>query len=99
MRGHMARRRYVQIDGELIEVGDDYIPEPRSPMIYGDIQPYQSMVDGRMINSRSDHRAHLRYHGLTEVGNETKYLKSKAPAPPPGLKDTLIRVVNDKWRR
>lgn len=93
----MARRRFVQIDGELVEVGDDYVREPIAPMIYGDIQPYRSAIDGSLIGSRSTHREHLKAHGCIEVGNEK--MTSKRLAPPPGLKETIARVVNEKWRR
>jgi hypothetical protein len=94
------RRRYVQINGELIEVTDDYRPrtESKSPMVMGDIQPYQSMVDGSMIGGRAQHREHLRQHGLTEVGNETKYLKPRTPDAPPGLKQTLIEAMRNTRR-
>lgn len=92
------RKSWVQINGELVEKGD-YVPEPQAHYVMADIQPYRSMVDGRMIQSRSAHREHLRAHGLVEVGNETKHLKSKSPAPPPGLKETLIRVAQEKLRR
>lgn len=40
------------------------------PYVITDIQPYQSMVDGSMIGSRSKHREHLKAHGMIEVGNE-----------------------------
>lgn len=65
-----------------------------------DIEPYQSMADGTMIMSRSQHREHLKRHGLVEVGNEVKYLTRNAGPvkPPPGLKETLIRVANEKLR-
>lgn len=63
-----------------------------------DIKPYRSMVDGRVISSRSAHRDHLKAHRLVEVGNETKYLQPKPLAPPPGLKETIIRVANEKLR-
>lgn len=66
------------------------------PMVAGDIQPYRSMIDGRIINSRSEHRAHLRDHGCVEVGNEK--ITPKPMTPPPGLKETLIRVANEKLR-
>lgn len=49
------------------------------PMIMSDIQPYRSMIDGRMITSRSEHRQHLREHGCFELGNESPY----TPPPPP----------------
>lgn len=91
------RRRWIQIDGELVEVDQDYAQEPvgQGPLVMGDIQPYQSMVDGRMIEGRRQHREHLRAHRLIEVGNETAHLlKPKQYQRTPGLKDTLIREVH-----
>lgn len=70
-----------------------------APYVMGDIQPYRSMVDGKVINSRAEHKAMLRAHRLVEVGDQTHYLKPKPITPPPGLKETLIRVVNEKTRR
>ena len=70
----------------------------KSAYIMPDIEPYQSMVDGSMITSRSVHRAHLRQHNVIEIGNETKYLKQKPVAPPPGLKETIARVAYEKLR-
>lgn len=69
-----------------------------APMVMTDIQPYRSMVTGEVISSRSQHRAHLKQHGVVEVGNETKYLQAKPIAPPAGLKETLINVAADKLR-
>lgn len=69
-----------------------------SPMVMGDIEPYRSMVTGEIINSRSRHREHLRDHNCYEVGNETKYLKPKPLESPPGLKEEIIRVANEKLR-
>lgn len=95
----MTRKSWVQVNGELIEK-ENYTPEPRGAhYVIPDIQPYQSMVDGKMITSRSAHRDHLRAHGLVEVGNETKHLKTRPVYDGSGLKDALVRVVNDKWRR
>jgi hypothetical protein len=68
-----------------------------APMVMGDIQPYKSMVTGEMIQSRSSHREHLKRHHLNEIGNETKYLQPK-PMAPPGLKEELIKVANEKLR-
>jgi putative FmdB family regulatory protein len=42
-----------------------------APHVIADIQPYQSMIDGSMITSRSEHRRHLKANGCTEVGNES----------------------------
>lgn len=69
-----------------------------APMVSTDIEPYRSMVDGSMITSRSQHKEHLKKHQLVEVGNETKYLKPKPKTPPPGLKETIIQVANEKLR-
>lgn len=96
----MKRRFIYPKGGDPFEVTDDYVPELRaSHYIMGDIQPYKSMVDGSIIGSRSVHREHLRAHGCIEVGNETKYLKPKPLQSPPGLKQTLIDVANEKLRR
>ena len=87
------RKRYVQRNGELVEVGLGYVPEPRSSLIMPDIKPYQSMIDGRMITSRSKHREHLRAHNCIEIGNETKHLQPKPVTSPPGLKEAIIRAT------
>jgi hypothetical protein len=90
-----VRRRFIQRDGVLIEVGLNYVPEPRTPMVYGDIKPYRSMIDGSTITSRSRHREHLRAHNCFEIGNETKHLQPKPITSPPGLKETLIQATNE----
>lgn len=89
------RRRFLQINGELMEVPLSYVPEPRGPLVMPDIQPYRSMIDGRLITSRSRHREHLRVHNCIEIGNETKHLQPKPLKSPPGLKETLIRATNE----
>lgn len=62
-----------------------------APYVIADIQPYQSMVTGEYINSRSQHRAHLKQHGKVEIGNE------KPPVPkrpePTGIKDDLLKSM------
>lgn len=74
--------------------------DSKGPMIMNDINPYVSMIDGSVISSRSKHRDHLRQHGCIEVGNDSSVFnpKRKPLAPPPGLKETLIRVANEKLR-
>lgn len=71
---------------------------PCPAMVTNDIQPYRSMVTGEIISSRSRHREHLKDHNCVEVGNETKYLKPKPLTSPPGLKETIIQVANEKLR-
>ena len=62
------RKSYVQIDGVLYEKGTEPLPE--GVMVMPDIKPYQSMINGEMITSRSKHREHLKTHGCQELGNE-----------------------------
>lgn len=92
------RTRYIQdpVTLELVNADDYVAPTVNAPMVMGDIQPYTSMIDGSTISSRSVHRAHLRQHQCIEIGNETKYLKSKPMTPPPGLKERIIQAVNAK---
>ena len=95
--------RYIQHPKtlELIPSNEYVAPFEHWHFIMGDIKPYRSMIDGSIITSRSKHRAHLKSHGCIEVGNETKHLMDKAKpiTPPKGLKDTIIRVVNERnWK-
>ena len=68
------KRTYVYIDGEFVERKKD--SKGRYYYVQGDIQPYKSMIDGRMITSRSQHRRHLKANNCIEVGNEdpTKHI-------------------------
>lgn len=67
--------------------------------VIGDIQPYKSMVTGEMIMGRSQHRKHLREHGLIEVGNETKHLKNEPKRQDnSALKEAIARQVYSKLR-
>ena len=95
------RKRYVQIDGVLYEKGTE--PAPSGVMVMGDIEPYQSMIDGSMITSRSQHREHLRRHGCVEVGNDAmgvaeKQRKQGIPDVAPQQRHELIRSQVDAMR-
>jgi hypothetical protein len=63
--------------GELVPKDQYYAPSNASHYVMPDIQPYQSMQTGEMITSRSHHRAHLKQHGLIEIGNEIKTAMTK----------------------
>ena len=41
-----------------------------APMVISDIEGYVSMVDGSWVKSKSVHRAHLKEHGMIELGND-----------------------------
>jgi hypothetical protein len=64
----MTRRRYVQIDGELVEVTPDYVAPPRirgDSLLWND-RLYQDDGDPR-YNSRSQHREYMRRNNLTTI--------------------------------
>ena len=85
------------IDGEIVQ-GEE-LPMPDAPLVMGDIQPYQSMIDGSWITSRSRHREHLRAAGCIEVGNDTSLNRTPGPLQPPeGLKERIARNVYSKLR-
>lgn len=69
------RRRWIQIDGELVPEEEALARKAEQyrgagPLIVPDIEPYQSIITGETISSRSQHRAHLRKHGCIEVGDQ-----------------------------
>ncbi len=95
----MTRRRFIQLDGELVEVTPDYRQGPTADFhVMPDIAPYQSMITGETITSRSKHREHLRAHGCQEVGNEA-HLQLKAydniPDVAPQQRHEIIRSQID----
>jgi hypothetical protein len=90
-----VRRTFRFIDGEMVEITGDREPS-KSFQVMPDIQPYKSMVTGEMINSRSQHREHLKAHRLVEIGNETKHLQPKPKELPQGLKQRIIEIANSR---
>jgi hypothetical protein len=94
--------RYIQhpVTHELIPADQFHENTDTVIHIIGDIQPYQSQIDGSIITSRSKHREHLKAHGCIEVGNDTLALKARYNPiqPPKGLKETLIRIANEKLK-
>lgn len=81
---------YEEIDGNVVL---DKRNQPKEAGFYvmPDISPYQSMIDGRMIMSRSQHRKHLKEHNCIEVGNEKQTVKPVKP--PSGLKEEVIKAA------
>jgi len=71
-------------------------------MVIGDIEPYQSMVDGSMIMGRAEHKAHLKQHRLIEVGDQQHHLKPYGNYKPQGVKRDLVESmqrVKEQYRR
>lgn len=69
------RRRWVYVDGEAIEVTQDYVAPTRGGGASGDAalwndRIYQDGGDPR-FSSRAQHRDYMRQHGLTTVDDFT----------------------------
>lgn len=66
----MTRRRWIQINGELVEVTKDYQPDLRadSGALWGD-RSYDGLraTDGTDISTRSKHREYMKANNLTTV--------------------------------
>lgn len=65
-----------------------------APHVVADIQPYKSMITGELISSRSQHRSHLKDHGMVEVGNEKPKLKKKEIPDVGGLREELYARIS-----
>jgi hypothetical protein len=68
-----------------------------APFVPQEFQPYKSMIDGKMITDRGEHRRHLKANGCTEVGNEDMtpkrdHFKEKREAE--SLRRTIAEQVN-----
>jgi hypothetical protein len=80
------RRRWVQIDGELVEVGADYVPKSMtgardSGALWND-RSYDGMraTDGADISSRTKHREYMRINNLTTVDDFSRQWAKQAEA-------------------
>ena len=67
------RKRYIQDSetGKLVPA-ENYVPkQAASTGIMPDMKGYQSPIDKTWVEGRAAHRAHMRKHGVIEVGNES----------------------------
>ena len=88
-------RRFVQINGELVEYGPNV--ERVAPDVMPEISPYKSQITGEVIDSRAKHREHLKRHGYEEVGNDSSLFKPrKIPDVSPQKRKELIRSQIDR---
>lgn len=88
------KRTFVYLDGEFVERKRDL--KGRYHYVMPDIQPYKSMIDGRMITSRSEHRAHLRANNCVEVGNEDPAKHVRRETPKDTRLERLKHIVNSR---
>lgn len=99
------RKTFVYRNGELVEKGS--VEDTDSKLIVmPDIQPYQSMVTGELITSRSRHREHLKQHGMIEVGNDSSLTKKYEGMPDtnPAQRREILRhqvnqFTNAQWEK
>ena len=93
----MARYRWrYDKDGNAHEIGEATLSESTGPYVMPDLQPYRSMADGTIVEGRRQHREMLQRNNCIEIGNEKQ--TPKPVMPPPGLKETLIQVAQEKLR-
>lgn len=61
----MIRKRWIYpSDGsEPFEVGADYVPDPKGPLVFGDLPDYESPIDGHIVSGRVARREDLKRNG------------------------------------
>lgn len=82
------KRTFVYVDGKMVEKKRDELGQFHYVM--DDIKPYKSMIDGRMITSRSQHRRHLKANKCIEVGNES--MENRAPPQVDSKRRDILRA-------
>ena len=88
------KRTYVLLDGEFVERKRDR--KGRYHYVQPDIQPYKSMIDGRMVTSRSEHRRHLKANNCIEIGNEDPTKHIRKPAEDKTRLERIKHLVNSR---
>lgn len=94
---------WVYRDGELVpkHLASRLPRGPRSrlsaPMISSDThEPFQSMADGKMYDSKSAYRASLKLHGMREIGNDIASHVKEVIAekrPKPAARGDIIKAL------
>ena len=89
----------AEIENDQLLYYREDIEAPRSdlssPMVVRDIEPYQNMLDGRMIGSRAEHREFIRRNNLTEIGNEDPTKHIAKPKPKSTRRETIAKRLGD----
>lgn len=89
------KRTYVYVDGDFVERKKD--SKGRYHYVMPDIVPYKSMIDGRMVTSRSEHRRHLKANGCEEVGNDDPSRHVRREKPRDSRLERLKWEVNQRF--
>ena len=89
----------AEIENDQVTFWREDIEAPRSdlptPRIMRDIEPYQNMIDGRMITSRSEHRELLARNNCVEIGNEDPTRHLAKPKPTSTRRERLHKRLAD----
>ena len=85
---------------EVIFWREETTPDNRSELaapglIRDQIDPFKSMADGKLYDSKSAYRQTLRDRGLVEVGNDNPAKHIKAPPPKSTRREQLARRMGD----
>lgn len=68
---------------------------PTPGLIRDQIDPFKSMADGRLYDSKSAYRRTLRDRGLTEVGTDDPARHIPKPAPKNTRREVLAKRLGD----
>lgn len=87
-------------DGECVWLRPDYAPPERSdlaaPQLIRDHhEPFRSMADGKVYDSKSAYRATLKARGLVEVGNDAMTAPAIKPPDQSARRKLLHRQLAD----
>lgn len=93
------KKKYIQVDGKLVDADLFERPQSSTPYVMEDMKPYRSPLDGSYVGSRSTHKAHMRQHGVIEVGNEKLTRPARKDYNPQGVRDDLMRTLHEKGIR
>ena len=77
----MTKRSWVQVNGKLIPKEEFHGTNSRAKtgiLFIPDIEPFVSPVDGKIINSRPQLRAHNKFHDVTNYADfSPEYIQKK----------------------
>lgn len=92
------RQVFVYRDGKVVDKATA-APNPmelRRPVnLMKDLDPFVSMVDGSVIGSRMDRRAHNRRHGVIDVGDDKTVFQQKSPYNPRNVGEDIMRAIDE----
>lgn len=68
----MSRERFIWRNGEFIKIANWRPPRKRLHIIGDTQEPFKSMADGEMYDSKSAYRREIKARGFEEVGNDVE---------------------------